>query len=135
MGRIVKNLGLYLILILLVVSVVNMFLTPEQAQKPYSEVSYSSFLSEMEGGRVSNLQIRNNTLPGESSSAVLRGELKDGTRFLTYAVDVSGLAEEAAKKGAVVTVEAPQKTSWWVTMLSSLFPTSKIGRASCRERV
>ncbi|WP_299297816.1 ATP-dependent metallopeptidase FtsH/Yme1/Tma family protein, partial [uncultured Fretibacterium sp.] len=123
MGRIVKNLGLYLILILLVVSVVNMFLTPEQAQKPYSEVSYSSFLSEMEGGRVSNLQIRNNTLPGESSSAVLRGELKDGTRFLTYAVDVSGLAEEAAKKGAVVTVEAPQKTSWWVTMLSSLFPT------------
>ena len=50
-------------------------------------------------------------------------ELKDGTRFLTYAVDVSGLAEEAAKKGAVVTVEAPQKTSWWVTMLSSLFPT------------
>ena len=72
MGRIVKNLGLYLILILLVVSVVNMFLTPEQAQKPYSEVNYSSFLSEMEGGRVSNLQIRNNTLPGESSSAVLR---------------------------------------------------------------
>ena len=123
LGRIVKNLGLYLILILLVVSVVNMFLTPEQAQKPYSEVSYSSFLFEMEGGRVSNLQIRNNTLPGESSSAVLRGELKDGTRFLTYAVDVSGLAEQAAKKGAIVTVEAPQKTSWWVTMLSSLFPT------------
>ena len=54
---------------------------------------------------------------------MLRGELKDGTRFLTYAVDVSGLAEQAAKKGAVVTVEAPQKTSWWVTMLSSLFPT------------
>ncbi len=123
LGRIVKNLGLYLILILLVVSVVNMFLTPEQAQKPYNEVSYSSFLFEMEGGRVSNLQIRNNTLPGESSSAVLRGELKDGTRFLTYAVDVSGLADQAAKKGAVVTVEAPQKTSWWVTMLSSLFPT------------
>ena len=84
MGRIVKNLGLYLILILLVVSVVNMFLTPEQVQKPYNEVSYSSFLFEMEGGRVSNLQIRNNTLPGESSSAVLRGELKDGTRFLAW---------------------------------------------------
>ena len=32
LGRIVKNLGLYLILILLVVSVINMFLTPEQAR-------------------------------------------------------------------------------------------------------
>ncbi|NLL36147.1 MAG: ATP-dependent metallopeptidase FtsH/Yme1/Tma family protein [Fretibacterium sp.] len=123
MGRVVKNLGLYLILIVLVVSMVNVFMTPEQAQKQYSEISYSSFLSELEQGRVRTLQIRNNTLPGESSSAVLRGELKDGSRFLTYGVDVSSLADAAAKKGVTVTIEAPQKTSWWMTVLSSLFPT------------
>ena len=123
LGRVVKNLGLYLILIVLVVSMVNVFMTPEQAQKQYSEISYSSFLSELEQGRVRTLQIRNNTLPGESSSAVLRGELKDGSRFLTYGVDVSSLADAAAKKGVTVTIEAPQKTSWWMTVLSSLFPT------------
>jgi cell division protease FtsH len=119
----VKNLGLYLILIVLVVSLVNMFLTPAQTQQQYIEISYTSFLSELERGRVNTLLIRNNTLPGESSSATLRGELRDGSRFLTYGVDVGNLAAEAAKKGVVVTIEAPQKTSWWVTILSSLFPT------------
>ena len=123
MGRVVKNLGLYLVLILLVVSLVNVFMTPEEAQKQYNEISYSSFLTELEGGRIRILQIRNNTLPGESSSAVLRGELKDGKRFLTYGVDVSGLADRASRAGVVVTVEAPQKTSWWMSMLSSLVPT------------
>ena len=123
LGRVVKNLGLYLVLILLVVSMVNVFMTPEEAQKQYSEISYSSFLTELEGGRIRILQIRNNTLPGESSSAVLRGELKDGKRFLTYGVDVSGLADRASRAGVVVTVEAPQKTSWWMSMLSSLVPT------------
>ncbi|MDR1977330.1 MAG: ATP-dependent zinc metalloprotease FtsH [Synergistaceae bacterium] len=123
MGRVVKNLGLYLILIVLVVSLVNMFLTPAQTQQQYIEISYTSFLSELEAGRVNVLSIRNNTLPGESSSATLRGELRDGSRFLTYGVDVGNLAAEAAKKGVIVTIEAPQKTSWWVTILSSLFPT------------
>jgi cell division protease FtsH len=123
LGRVVKNLGLYLILIVLVVSLVNMFLTPAQTQPQYIEISYTSFLSELEGGRVAALSIRNNTLPGESSSATLRGELRDGSRFLTYGVDVGGVAAEAAKKGVIVTIEAPQKTSWWVTIISSLFPT------------
>ena len=123
LGRVVKNLGLYLILVLLVISLVNVFMTPEEAQIQYSEISYSSFLTELEGGRVRVLQIRNNTLPGESSSAVLRGELRDGKRFLTYGIEVGGLAERAAQKGVVVTVEAPQKTSWWMSMFSSLVPT------------
>ncbi|MDR2179372.1 MAG: ATP-dependent zinc metalloprotease FtsH [Synergistaceae bacterium] len=123
MGRVVKNLGLYLILIVLVVSLVNMFLTPAQTQQQYIEISYTSFMSELEGGRVVTLLIKNNTLPGESSSATLRGELRDGSRFLTYGVDVDNLAAAAAKKGVVVTIEPPQKTSWWVTILSSLFPT------------
>jgi cell division protease FtsH len=119
----VKNLGLYLILIVLVVSLVNMFLTPTQPRQEYSEISYSSFLSELEGGRVRTLQIKNNTLPGESSSATLQGELRDGGKFLTYGVNVDDLASEAAGKGVIVTIEPPQKTSWWVTILSSLFPT------------
>jgi cell division protease FtsH len=119
----VKNLGLYLILIVLVVSLVNMFLTPAQTQPQFIEISYSTFLSELEAGRVVALSIRNNTLPGESSSATLRGEMRDGSRFVTYSVDAGDAAAEAVRKGAEVTIEAPQKTSWWVTILSSLFPT------------
>jgi cell division protease FtsH len=119
----VKNLGWYLILIVVVVSLANMFLTPTQPRQEYTEISYSSFISELDAGRVKTLQIKNNTLPGESSSATLQGELQDGSKFLTYGVNVDSLASRAARKGVVVTIDPPQKTSWWVTILSSLFPT------------
>ncbi|MBR6901035.1 MAG: ATP-dependent metallopeptidase FtsH/Yme1/Tma family protein, partial [Synergistaceae bacterium] len=88
MNKVVKNLGLYLVLVLVVVSLVNSFLTPEEVQKQYDEISYSQFLKELDAGKIKILQIRNNTVPGESSSAVIQGELADGQRFLTYGLDV-----------------------------------------------
>ena len=123
MNKVVKNLGLYLVLVLVVVSMVNMFLTPEEVQKQYDEISYSQFISDLEAGNVRILQIRNNTLPGESSSAALQGEMINGQRFLTYGIDVSGIAEKAVAKGITVTFEAPQKNTWLTSLMTSLFPT------------
>ena len=123
MGKVVKNLGLYLVLVLVVVTMVNMFLTPEEVQKQYDEISYSQFLKDLEAGNIRILQIRNNTVPGESSSATLQGELHNGQMFLTYGLDVSGIADRAAAKGVMVTVEAPQKNTWLVSLMTSLFPT------------
>ena len=119
----VKNLGLYLVLILLVVTMVNMFLTPEETQKQYDEISYSQFLSELDTGHIRILQIRNNTQPGESSAAVIQGEMQNGQRFLTYGLEAGKLADKAAALGVMVTVEAPQKNTWWVTLVTTLFPT------------
>lgn len=124
MGKIAKNLGLYLVLILLVVTLVNTFLTPEEPQqKQYDEISYSQFLTELEAGHVAILQIRNNTQPGESSSAMLQGEFKGGRRFLTYGINAGEIAEKAAQNGVTVTVEAPQRNTWATALLTSLIPT------------
>ncbi|MCR5346312.1 MAG: ATP-dependent zinc metalloprotease FtsH [Fretibacterium sp.] len=123
MGRVVKNLGLYLVLILLVVTMVNMFLTPEETQRQYDEISYSQFLSELEAGHIRILQIRNNNQPGESSAAVIQGEMQNGQRFLTYGLEAGKLADKAAALGVMVTVEAPQKSTWWGSLLTTLFPT------------
>lgn len=123
MNKVVKNLGLYLVLVLVVVSMVNMFLTPEETQKQYDEISYTQFISELEAGHVRILQIRNNTIPGESSSATLQGEMHNGQRFLTYGLDVEGIADKAVKMGITVTFEAPQKNSWLTSLMTSLFPT------------
>ena len=123
MGKVVKNLGLYLVLVLVVVTMVNTFLTPEEVQKQYDETSYSQFLKDLDEGRIKILQIRNNTVPGESSSATLQYEFQDGQRFLTYGLDVSGLADRAAAKGVMVTVEAPQKNTWLMSLMTTLFPT------------
>ena len=123
MGKVVKNLGLYLVLVLVVVTMVNTFLTPEEVQKQYDEISYSQFLKELDAGNVRILQIRNNTVPGESSSATLQGELHNGQRFLTYGLDVSEIADKASAKGVTVTFEAPQKNTWLMSLMTSLFPT------------
>ena len=123
MGRVVKNLGLYLVLILLVVTMVNMFLTPEETQIQYEEISYSQFLSELDAGHIHVLQIRNNTQPGESSAAVIQGETDKGQRFLTYGLEAGKIADKAAALGVMVTVEAPQRNTWWVTLITTLFPT------------
>ena len=123
MNKVVKNLGLYLVLVLVVITMVNMFLTPEEIQKQYDEIAYSEFLKELDAGHVRVLQIRNNTVPGESSSATFQGEMTDGHMFLTYGLDVEGIAERAVSKGITVTVEAPQKNTWWMNLMTSLFPT------------
>ncbi|MBQ6112688.1 MAG: ATP-dependent zinc metalloprotease FtsH [Synergistaceae bacterium] len=124
MNKVVKNLGLYLVLVLVVITMVNTFLTPEEVQKQYDEISYSQFLKELDSGNIRILQIRNNTVPGESSSATLQGELKDGQRFLTYGLDVVGIADKAVAKGVeMVTVEAPQKNTWLMSLMTTLFPT------------
>ena len=123
MGKVVKNLGLYLVLVIAVVSMVNNYLTPEEVQKQYDEISYSQFFQEFDKGNIKILQIRNNTTQGESTSAMIQGEFTSGDRFVTYGLDAAQIADRAAAKGITVTIEAPQKTVWWMTLLTSLFPT------------
>ena len=52
-----KNLGVYLILVVLVVSVVNMFLTPQTAGPEVAEVPYSQFKTDLAAGRIKNFTI------------------------------------------------------------------------------
>ncbi|MDI9370761.1 MAG: ATP-dependent zinc metalloprotease FtsH [Synergistota bacterium] len=114
MGRLVKNLGLYLIMIVLVVSIVNVFLSPTQGPQQVQEIGYSTFLSEVAAGKVSSVLVRENSIAGKFS---------DGKEFVSYVVGVGDLAKELAGKGVAVEVEPPQRTPWWANMLSSLFPT------------
>jgi len=114
LGRLVKNLGLYLILIVLVVSLVNVFLSPTQGPMQVQEIGYSTFLSEVSAGKVSHVLVRENSI---------KGRFTDGKEFVSYVVGVGDLAKEIAGKGVAVEVEPPQRTPWWAGMLSSLFPT------------
>ncbi|SDX82214.1 membrane protease FtsH catalytic subunit [Acetomicrobium thermoterrenum DSM 13490] len=114
MNRMMKNLGLYLILIVLVVSLVNMFITPMQQTRDVAPLSYSEFLEQVDKGNVTEVAI-------DGSS--ITGKLKDGRAFNTYAVGVGDLAKEIAARGVNVEVKPPQAAPWWSGMVSSLFPT------------
>ena len=52
MGKMAKNLGLYLVMIVLVVSLVNMFLSPAQNPEESELISYSTFLNYFHEGKL-----------------------------------------------------------------------------------
>lgn len=114
MHRLAKNLGLYLILIVLVVSLVNVFLSPTENPQDTQVISYSQFLADVDSGKVSTVKIKD---------SVIHGEFTTGDAFKTYVVGVGDLAKQVADKGVNVMVEPPQENPWWAAMLSSLFPT------------
>jgi len=109
-----KNLGLYLVLIVLVVSLVNLFLSPNNAPSEYEPISYSEFLSAFRSGQIGSAEIDGNTI---------RGERLDGKKYSTIGVGVGELAKEMADKGVNVKVLPPQQAPWWASMMTSLFPT------------
>jgi len=112
--RLMKNLGVYLILVVLVVSVVNMFLTPQTAGPEVAEVPYSQFKTDLAAGRIKNFTI---------NEMKAQGRYADGKTFVSNIVGVKDVAEEAAARGVEVRIAEPPETPWWMTLASSVFPT------------
>ena len=107
---------MYIILIVLVVSLVNVFLTPDGNKKGQgSEVlPYSQFLNEVNLGNVTKVQINHEEL---------KGTLKSGKEFTTYILDPGTLPSVIAQKGVEVEIVPPPKNSWLTALLTSLLPT------------
>ncbi|MFA5458479.1 MAG: ATP-dependent metallopeptidase FtsH/Yme1/Tma family protein, partial [Synergistaceae bacterium] len=111
-----KNVGMYIILIVLVVSLVNVFLTPDsnKAGQGAEVLPYSQFLNEVNLGNVAKVKIDHEQL---------KGTLKSGKEFTTYILDPGTLPSEIAQKGVEVEVVPPPKNSWLTSLLASLLPT------------
>ncbi|MDR1019132.1 MAG: ATP-dependent zinc metalloprotease FtsH [Synergistaceae bacterium] len=114
MGKLAKNLGIYLVLIVLVVSLVNVFLSSETNPKKVEQITYSDLLSAAEVGRIVSVIIEEDTV---------RGVFTDDTDFQTYTVGTGELAKDLAGKGVNVKVIPPAETPWWSSLMTSLFPT------------
>ena len=114
MGKLAKNLGIYLVLIVLVVALVNVFLSTDQTQKEDLVITFSDLVRAADNGVVAKVTIDENGI---------RGKFTDGRDFRSYAVGVGNLAERLIDKGVNVEVLPPQKTPWWSSLMTSLFPT------------
>ena len=109
-----KNLGVYLILVVLVVSVVNMFLTPPAPTPQIPEIPYSQFRTDMAAGKIKNFTI---------NDTKVQGRYADGSAFSSNVVGVADIADDATAQGVEVTIAEPPETPWWMTLASSVFPT------------
>ena len=116
MKKISKNVGMYIVLIVLVVSLVNVFLGPDSNQKSSQTnvMPYSAMLNEVNSGNVARVRIDHEQLTGT---------LKSGGEFKTFILDASTLPSILAAKGVEVEVVPPPKNSWLTALLTSLLPT------------
>ena len=106
---------MYIVLIVLVVSLVNVFLSPDtKSSKDMKTLPYSAFISEVNSGNVQKVEIDNEQV---------KGTLKSGTEFTTYILDAATLPSTIAEKGVEVEIVPPPKNSWITALLTSLLPT------------
>lgn len=111
----IRNLGLYLVLAVLAVSFVNTFVTPpDSTQEQVQQLPYSEFMSTLRDGKVDSVLFQEDAV---------KGKLKNGKQYSSQIIDPGSIAAEAAKSGVKVEIEAPQKATWWMSFLTSLFPT------------
>ena len=108
-----KNLMMWGVIVLLVMGLFQLF----QNQKPpiaSEKVAFSSFLKNLEDGRVVQVEIKGNNI---------QGVLSDGTAFNTYAPNDPNLVERLTSKGVNI-VASPQedKMPSLLGILLSWFP-------------
>jgi cell division protease FtsH len=87
-----RNLALWVIIALLLVVLFNLF-QPGTARTPSTQVAYSDFITEMNGGRVRDVVIQGRTVSGA---------LTDGRAFQTYTPEDPTLVQRLTDKGVRV---------------------------------
>ena len=105
-----KNLMMWGVIVLLIVGLFNLFKNPKHPVAS-DTVPFSSFLKNVEDGRVVRVEIKGNNI---------EGVLADGTAFKTYAPNDPNLVEKLASKGVNITAAPPdnQMPSLWGILLS-----------------
>ena len=111
MKRGLKNVLLYLLIIVAAVAAINSF---SEGTKNKSEITYTSFLQEVQRKNVESV-----TITGDHS---ITGKLKSGTEFATYAPSDAGIFAKLSEGGVDVTAQPPEQPAWWVSLLTSALP-------------
>ncbi|MBN8938672.1 MAG: ATP-dependent zinc metalloprotease FtsH [Rhizobiales bacterium] len=108
-----RNLALWVIIVLLVLALFTLFQSPQQRQGS-SDMPFTQFLSEVDGGRV-----RDVTIQGPE----VTGHFTDGRTFQTYAPPYPGLTQKLFEKGVQVQARPPgEQVPWFVALLAQWFP-------------
>ena len=86
----IKNLAMWAIIVVLTVGLYNMFKNPQINSSKNNSIIFSEFLSEVDNGRVVEVQIQGNNI---------QGILSNGEQFKTYSPNDPNLIEKLTEKG------------------------------------
>ncbi len=109
-----KNLIMWVIIVLLSVGLFNMFQDPNKISAERNALPFSNFLSEVDSGRVVEVKIQGNNISGV---------LADGKSFTTYSPNYPELVDKLSENGVSI-IASPQedKMPSLLGILLSWFP-------------
>ncbi len=110
MKEISKNLALWLVLILMMILLFNIF---NQPQPQIEKIIFSDFIASIEKGDVEEVLIQGNDISGKK---------KDGKAFKTYTPNDPELIKILREKGVRVSAKPEDQPPWYITVLVSWFP-------------
>ena len=110
----IKNLIMWVIIVLLSVGLFNMFKDPAKINSERNSLPFSNFLNEVDDGRVVEVQIQGNNISGV---------LADGKKFITYSPNYPELVDRLSSKGvSIVAAPKEDKMPSLLGILLSWFP-------------
>ena len=109
-----KNLAMWAIIVLLTVGLYNMFKNPQGSLTQKNNIIFSEFLTEVENGRVVQVEIQGNNV---------NGVLSNGQKFSTYVPNDPNLIEKLSDKGVSISASPlDEKMPSLLGVLLSWFP-------------
>ncbi len=109
-----KNLAMWAIIVLLTLGLYNMFKNPQGSFKQNNKIIFSEFLSEVENGRVVQVEIQGNNVNGVFSN---------GQKFTTYVPNDPNLIEKLSERGVSISASPlEEKMPSLLGILLSWFP-------------
>jgi len=112
LNNLFKNVGAWLIIALVLMTVFNQF-GPRESAGGASQLEYSQFLDEVTQGRIAKVTI---------DGRVLRGVQTDGQRFTTYTPNDPWMVSDLLKNGVTVEVKPEEQPSMLTSIFVSWFP-------------
>ncbi len=107
-----RNLALWVVIALLLVVLFNLF-QPSTSRAPATQVAYSEFIGEVNGGRVRDVTIQGRTVSGS---------LNDGRSFQTYTPEDATLVSRLTEKGVRVIAKPEESDNPLLHYVLSWFP-------------
>ena len=111
MSQFSKKLVLYLLIIAIAVFAIDS-LAGQNNNK--AEMSYTGFVQQVQQKKVESVTITNDH--------GIKGKLKNGTDFISYAPSDDTLIKTLTDNGVEITAAPPEQPSWWVSLLGSAIP-------------
>ncbi|MBI3044456.1 MAG: ATP-dependent metallopeptidase FtsH/Yme1/Tma family protein [Betaproteobacteria bacterium] len=110
MNNLVKNVAIWLVIALVLMTVFNQFSTRQIAQKA---MEYSQFIEEVKQGRIAKVTIE---------GRVLKGVKTTGERFTTYSPSDPWLVSDLLKNGVIIEAKPEEEPSLLMNIFVSWFP-------------